>query len=99
MLDRTTVVDIQTTAVPDAVAGHDQKASMKVEAYYVSKGDRVPNNSIPVIVYRSVLPQPHSADSAQKLCEANGWQKRVITFMLHKGNVLTLCLKGRMGRD
>ncbi|KAJ5084917.1 hypothetical protein NUU61_009496 [Penicillium alfredii] len=46
------------------------------ETYYLTKGDLVPNNSVPALVYRNVLPRPITQDSAQTLCEGNHWEKR-----------------------
>jgi uncharacterized protein YjlB len=47
------------------------------EQYPLPPTTNVPNNPLPALVYRNVLPTPHSAQSAQHLGEANGWEKRV----------------------
>lgn len=47
------------------------------EAYYLEKSDFVPNNRVPALVYRNVLPRPLSRESAKVLCEGNHWEKRV----------------------
>ncbi|KAF2843159.1 hypothetical protein M501DRAFT_994015 [Patellaria atrata CBS 101060] len=46
------------------------------EKHYFSSLEAVPNNYLPALVYRNVLPSPVSNDSAQKLCERNHWEKR-----------------------
>ncbi|KAL5356125.1 hypothetical protein BJX96DRAFT_162212 [Aspergillus floccosus] len=46
------------------------------EAYYIGKGKFVPNNPLPALVYRNVLPQLLSSETAQAFCEANQWEKR-----------------------
>ena len=56
---------------------------MQVETYFIQAGQFVPNNRVPALVYRDVLPKPLHRDSAKVLCEKNHWQKRV----LHPFNV------------
>lgn len=53
------------------------QSAIQVETYYVPKGIHVPNNPVPILVYRDVLPRPVDRNSAQALCEANNWEKRV----------------------
>ena len=53
------------------------------EAYYIAKGELVPNNPLPALVYRNVLPSPVSAEAAQSLCEGNHWEKRVFAKHTH----------------
>ncbi|KAF7563910.1 hypothetical protein G7046_g217 [Stylonectria norvegica] len=48
---------------------------MEPEIYRFSKTAFVPNNRLPVLVYRDVLPQPHDENKAQEFIEANGWLK------------------------
>lgn len=50
---------------------------LQPEAYYLQKSEFVPNNSVPALVYRDVLPKPLNPESAKALCEGNHWQKRV----------------------
>lgn len=50
------------------------------EAYYIAKGELVPNNPLPALVYRDVLPSPVNTETARKLCEGNHWEKRVYPF-------------------
>lgn len=49
------------------------------EVYYLERGELVPNNDVPALVYRNVLPMPISPESAQALCEGNHWEKRVLS--------------------
>ncbi|OAK96063.1 hypothetical protein IQ06DRAFT_297547 [Phaeosphaeriaceae sp. SRC1lsM3a] len=46
------------------------------EEYPLPPQTNVPNNPLPALVYRNVLPTPHDAKSAQELCESHGWEKR-----------------------
>lgn len=54
-----------------------QVQTIQPEAYYLERGDLVPNNDVPALVYRDVLPKPVSPEPAQALCERNHWEKRV----------------------
>jgi uncharacterized protein YjlB len=47
------------------------------EQYPLPPTTNVPNNPLPALVYRNVLPTPHDSESAKQLCEGNGWEKRV----------------------
>lgn len=47
------------------------------ETYFLPYGKIVPNNPLPALIYRNVLPQPLDRDSAKVLCEGNHWEKRV----------------------
>lgn len=47
------------------------------EVYYLERGELVPNNTLPALVYRDVLPHPGSPESAKALCGANHWEMRV----------------------
>jgi uncharacterized protein YjlB len=54
------------------------------EQYCLPPTKNVPNNPLPALVYRNVLPTPYTSDSAKQLCESHGWEKRVkITTSLH----------------
>ncbi|KAF2035321.1 hypothetical protein EK21DRAFT_106862 [Setomelanomma holmii] len=46
------------------------------EQYPLPPTTNVPNNSLPALVYRNVLPAPHDSETAKKLCEGNHWEKR-----------------------
>ncbi|KAH7085196.1 hypothetical protein BKA63DRAFT_13130 [Paraphoma chrysanthemicola] len=46
------------------------------EQYPLPPTTHVPNNPLPALVYRNVLPTPHNSDSATRLCEGNSWEKR-----------------------
>jgi uncharacterized protein YjlB len=52
------------------------------EQYPLPPTTNVPNNPLPALVYRNVLPTPHDSKSAQELCESHGWEKRVSLYML-----------------
>jgi len=63
------------------------------EEYYLSKGVLVPNNRLPVLVYRDVLPRPVAREAARELCEMNHWEMRVsfafwIICVLHADGVM-----------
>ncbi|KAF2015161.1 hypothetical protein BU24DRAFT_463877 [Aaosphaeria arxii CBS 175.79] len=47
-----------------------------VEHFVLPPTTYVPNNKLPVIVYRDVLPEPHAEDSTTQFLEANKWQKK-----------------------
>lgn len=47
------------------------------EAYILPPTAYVPNNPMPYLVYRNVLPQPITVESAQALIEQHGWGKAV----------------------
>lgn len=51
--------------------------SAKVESFVLPSTAYVPNNKLPVIVYRDVLPRPHSELSATDFLQANKWEKKV----------------------
>lgn len=53
------------------------------ETYYLSKGVLVPNNRLPVLVYRDVLPRPVAREAARELCEMNHWEMRVSLASTH----------------
>lgn len=53
------------------------EARVQPEAYYLQKGTYVPNNRLPALVYRDVLPRPLSRESTKRLCENNHWERRV----------------------
>lgn len=58
-----------------------QDQLVQPEAYYLSKGVLVPNNRLPALVYRSVLPTPATRDSTRALCEGHYWEQRVGSCM------------------
>ncbi|CAM1508391.1 Fc.00g052390.m01.CDS01 [Cosmosporella sp. VM-42] len=49
--------------------------STKPETYDFFQTEFVPNNKLPVLVYRSVLPQPHNEETATEFVQGNGWLK------------------------
>lgn len=57
-------------------------ATKDPEQYPLPPTTHVPNSPLPALVYRNVLPTPHDAQSAQELCEGNGWEKRVRSCFL-----------------
>ncbi|PKY01820.1 hypothetical protein P168DRAFT_292877 [Aspergillus campestris IBT 28561] len=52
------------------------QARVQPETYYLQKGTFVPNNRLPALVYRGVLPRPLSRESTKALCERNHWERR-----------------------
>lgn len=51
--------------------------AVHTEIYYLPQTRFVPNNRLPVLIYRNVLPQPHTELSAQNMLEKNHWTKKV----------------------
>ncbi|PVH79587.1 hypothetical protein DL98DRAFT_589217 [Cadophora sp. DSE1049] len=47
----------------------------KVEIHHFQPTRFVPNNKLPVLVYRDVLPRPHNEGSAEELPDKNHWKK------------------------
>lgn len=47
------------------------------ETYFIKPTAHCPNNVLPLLVYRGVLPEPHDEESATKLLESHGWTKKV----------------------
>lgn len=45
------------------------------ETYNLTPTPHVPNSALPVLVYRAVLPLPHSQNSAKDALEKNDWIK------------------------
>ena len=50
---------------------------MDPEQYPLPPTNNVPNNPLPALVYRNVLPTPSTSETAKQLCESHGWEKRV----------------------
>ncbi|RII08376.1 hypothetical protein CUC08_Gglean007786 [Alternaria sp. MG1] len=46
------------------------------EQYALSSSTHVPNNILPALIYRDVLPVPVNPELSKRLCERNGWEKR-----------------------
>ncbi|KAH4067028.1 hypothetical protein HBH70_067570 [Parastagonospora nodorum] len=46
------------------------------EQYPLPPTNNVPNNPLPALVYRNVLPTPYTSESAKQFCESHGWEKR-----------------------
>jgi uncharacterized protein YjlB len=51
------------------------------EQYPLRPTTNVPNNPLPALVYRNVLPAPLDSESAKQLCESHGWEKRVSALL------------------
>jgi hypothetical protein len=66
------------------------------EQYPLEPTINVPNNPLPALVYRNVLPAPLDSESAKQLCESHGWEKRVSFHLLYAQNLSDVT--GRMGR-
>ncbi|OBR15050.1 Cupin domain protein [Colletotrichum higginsianum IMI 349063] len=50
--------------------------SMMFEHFVLPPTDYVPNNRLPVIVYRDVLPKPPAEESTTEFLETNKWEKK-----------------------
>ncbi|KAI1868796.1 hypothetical protein JX265_006775 [Neoarthrinium moseri] len=46
------------------------------EKYYILSTDYSPNNRLPVLIYRNVLPKPHDEACTKEFLERNGWERR-----------------------
>ncbi|KAG7140540.1 hypothetical protein HYQ45_002703 [Verticillium longisporum] len=46
------------------------------EQYHIKPTAHCPNNVLPVLVYRDVLPRPHNAATTSEALEKYGWEKR-----------------------
>ncbi|KAL1792254.1 hypothetical protein ACET3X_010005 [Alternaria dauci] len=46
------------------------------EQYALPSATHVPNNILPVLIYRGVLPTPVNSELTKRLCEGNDWEKR-----------------------
>lgn len=46
------------------------------EQYYIKPTAHCPNNVLPVLVYRDVLPRPHNEVTTSEALEKYGWEKR-----------------------
>ncbi|TVY14834.1 hypothetical protein LARI1_G007602, partial [Lachnellula arida] len=71
------------------------------EIYHLQPTSFVPNNRLPVLIYRNVLPQPHNEQSAQEMLEKNHWTKKansLFGFLLRltklQGNVGSTVFQG-----
>lgn len=51
--------------------------------YYLPATEHTPNNPLPVLHYRNVLPEPRTEDGVTKFLTAHKWEKRVGVLMLH----------------
>jgi len=51
------------------------KNAQQPEVYWTKPTPHVPNSSLPILVYRGVLPADLSVDSATQTLEANNWMK------------------------
>lgn len=51
--------------------------AQSVQCYYLSPNSDAPNNPLPVLHYRGVLPLEATEDTATKFLTANTWEKRV----------------------
>ncbi|KAH8592342.1 hypothetical protein B0O99DRAFT_630326 [Bisporella sp. PMI_857] len=49
---------------------------LEPETYYIEPTEYAPNNPMPVLVYRAVLPKPITEENASTFLEANNWEKR-----------------------
>lgn len=50
-----------------------QQTTTFPETYFLARTAHVPNSSLPVLLYRSVLPLPYHQQSARRVLEANDW--------------------------
>ncbi|KAM0415850.1 hypothetical protein ACHAPT_013210 [Fusarium lateritium] len=50
--------------------------SANPETYFIKPTTHCPNNVLPVLVYRGVLPKPHDETSTTMLLESHGWTKK-----------------------
>ncbi|RKK13783.1 hypothetical protein BFJ66_g16887 [Fusarium oxysporum f. sp. cepae] len=50
--------------------------SSSVECYLVPRTDDAPNSRLPILVYRDVLPQPRTEETATRFLTTHRWEKR-----------------------
>ncbi|ETS85619.1 hypothetical protein PFICI_03644 [Pestalotiopsis fici W106-1] len=50
--------------------------SVRPEEYHIPSTDYSPNNRLPVLVYRNVLPKPHDEAHTKEFLEKSGWERR-----------------------
>ncbi|KAL4784419.1 hypothetical protein BJX76DRAFT_367627 [Aspergillus varians] len=49
--------------------------------YYLPPTEHTPNNSLPVLHYKNVLPLPRTEEETTKLLTAHKWEKRLLGYM------------------
>lgn len=47
------------------------------EEYHIRSTYYSPNNRLPVLVYRDVLPKPYDESTTTEFLTKNGWERRV----------------------
>lgn len=52
--------------------------------YYLPPTEHTPNNPLPVLHYRNVLPELRTEEEVTKFLTAHKWEKRVGVSMLHR---------------
>ncbi|KAF5563452.1 cupin domain-containing protein [Fusarium napiforme] len=50
--------------------------SLSVECYLVPRTEDAPNNRLPILVYRDVLPYPRTEETVTRFLTAHRWEKR-----------------------
>lgn len=54
-----------------------EQAIAEPECYVLPPTKYVPNNPMPVLIYRNVLPHPRDEQTAQAFVEKHGWDRKV----------------------
>jgi hypothetical protein len=71
---------------------HTMASKMQVNCYYLGSNQDAPNNTLPVLHYQDVLPQPATEASVTEFLTRNKWEKRVSNCLLsykRRVNLLT----------
>ncbi|CAG9948963.1 unnamed protein product [Clonostachys rosea f. rosea IK726] len=55
---------------------HTMASKMQVNCYYLGSNQDAPNNTLPVLHYQDVLPQPATEASVTEFLTRNKWEKR-----------------------
>jgi uncharacterized protein YjlB len=61
---------------------HTMASKMQVNCYYLGSNQDAPNNTLPVLHYQDVLPQPATEASVTEFLTRNKWEKRVSNCLL-----------------
>lgn len=75
----------------------DKKMATAVQCYYLKPTHNVPNNSLPVLHYRNLLPRPLTEQSITAFLTANQWEKRVSHHIIPI--YYLLCINDQFSRE
>lgn len=67
------------------------------EVYYLPATKYVPNNKLPVLVYRKILPEPCDEDTATEFLERHHWVKGVSSRIVRSIKKLLILTNRALG--